>query len=385
MKKQFQNVVKEVSQQGVLDMNTIKGSLEIATLVELGYIKDDEQAVSKRLIKMNTGFVYKQQKFNLEREETEGYSKLVLLLTTMPTNHEHVNTSIQGVFSLIGQFDLDPNRVLDLILDGFEQRPNNRSYFALLHKFRATSILHILGFKFAAYYSKGAPIASTDTAGGAVTTSNISTSNAAPFSLFTVAAALIVEGLVVLDDLLHYLEPGIAATATAIKEAEEQFRAALGAKGTNEFMSTNTLPLPVTIVPKLFAMRQGSAWKKAPLSSDGQDDRDKDKDRSSSTRDRDRDRDPPRASSSSSSSVLSTGAGSLSLSERLQEIKKASSMDTGKDAITAPPATGGSRLSSKAQAEKKVLQRIVSTISILSVLLSSVSMYLTCYSTTGST
>lgn len=346
--------------QGVLDMNTIKGSLEIATLVELGYIKDDEQAISKRLIKMNTGFVYKQQKFNLEREETEGYSKLVLLLTTMPTDHENVQTTIQVVFSLIGQFDLDPNRVLDLILDGFEQQPSNRSYLALLHKFRATSILHILGFKFATYYSKETESGGTDSAGAAAGSSSTA-QKAAPFSLFTVAAALIVEGLVVLDDLLRYLEPGIATTAAAIKEAEDQFRAALGAKGTNEFMSTNTLPLSVTIVPKLFAMRQGSTWKKAPVSFDGQEDRDskdKDKDRSRGG-DRDRnDRDPPRPSLSALTSLSGSGGGNISLSERLQELRKASNMDGSgkdKDVIPAPTPTGG-RLNSKAQAEKKVLK-----------------------------
>jgi THO complex subunit 2 len=76
---------------------------------------------------------YKQNKFNLLREQSEGYSKLTAELTSsLGPAHSPITgrptesyTSIEDrarpvwekVISLIGYFDLDPNRALDIILD----------------------------------------------------------------------------------------------------------------------------------------------------------------------------------------------------------------------------------------------------------------------------
>lgn len=76
---------------------------------------------------------YKQNKFNLLREQSEGYSKLSVELTSsLGPAHSHADArpvesyaSIEDrarqvwekVISLIGYFDLDPNRALDIMLD----------------------------------------------------------------------------------------------------------------------------------------------------------------------------------------------------------------------------------------------------------------------------
>jgi THO complex subunit 2 len=76
---------------------------------------------------------YKQNKFNLLREQSEGYSKLTTELTsslgpahspsTGRTTESHslieerARAIWEKVISLIGYFDLDPNRALDIILD----------------------------------------------------------------------------------------------------------------------------------------------------------------------------------------------------------------------------------------------------------------------------
>ena len=78
---------------------------------------------------------YKQNKFNLLREQSEGYSKLVTEVTSaLPAPHspatglpleppsivlERVQPIWKRIVSLIGYFDLDPNRALDVILDLF--------------------------------------------------------------------------------------------------------------------------------------------------------------------------------------------------------------------------------------------------------------------------
>ena len=80
-----------------------------------------------------TPLSYKQNKFNLLREQSEGYSKLTAELTSSlgpahssvtgrPTDSyaliaERARPVWEKVISLIGYFDLDPNRALDVILD----------------------------------------------------------------------------------------------------------------------------------------------------------------------------------------------------------------------------------------------------------------------------
>jgi len=78
---------------------------------------------------------YKQNKFNLLREQSEGFSKLFTEVTSaLPAPHspatglpleplsiipERVQPIWKRIVSLIGYFDLDPNRALDVILDLF--------------------------------------------------------------------------------------------------------------------------------------------------------------------------------------------------------------------------------------------------------------------------
>lgn len=80
-----------------------------------------------------TPLSYKQNKFNLLHEQSEGYNKLTAELTSSlgpahssmtgrPTDSyasiaERARPVWEKVISLIGYFDLDPNRALDVILD----------------------------------------------------------------------------------------------------------------------------------------------------------------------------------------------------------------------------------------------------------------------------
>jgi len=84
-------------------------------------------------VQLSNAISYKQNKFNLLREQSEGYSKLIVELTSnlgpahssltaRPVEswkliEERVRPVWERVISLIGYFDLDPNRALDVILD----------------------------------------------------------------------------------------------------------------------------------------------------------------------------------------------------------------------------------------------------------------------------
>lgn len=64
-----------------------------------------------------TDMVYKQHRFNLQREETEGFAKLLVLLAGVRHNasgNGRGNASAdpeENIRRLIGYFDLDPNRL----------------------------------------------------------------------------------------------------------------------------------------------------------------------------------------------------------------------------------------------------------------------------------
>jgi THO complex subunit 2 len=78
---------------------------------------------------------YKQTKFNLMREQSEGYSKLVTEITASlgPAHDDATGRSLESsaelraralpawerIVSLVGYFDLDPNRALDILIDVF--------------------------------------------------------------------------------------------------------------------------------------------------------------------------------------------------------------------------------------------------------------------------
>jgi THO complex subunit 2 len=72
-------------------------------------------------IRQSTNLLYRQANYNLLREETEGFSKLVTELFTTsgsePPTSEVVHATFNKVMGLIGTFDLHPGRVLDVTFD----------------------------------------------------------------------------------------------------------------------------------------------------------------------------------------------------------------------------------------------------------------------------
>lgn len=113
----------------------------------------DVQAFDKKYIRANTAYLYTQSKFNLLREESQGFSKLLVLLSecNIPSIEslylnskgklkdlrdlrdkivkEEAERVLDQILRLIGTFELDSNRVLDLILDVFSAKVLNYDFF----------------------------------------------------------------------------------------------------------------------------------------------------------------------------------------------------------------------------------------------------------------
>lgn len=190
-----------------------------------------------------TAMFYKQQKYNLMREESEGYAKLV---TELNTNHTVARSSaptlVRNIQALIGHFALDPNRVLSEIVGAFEssnpaKESHSRAVFVQVlkdYKTGPAALSNLLGLRFSSY-----PKAVADAkAAAAEWTAEADAAAAAgetfatkkpvvdprltetPDSLYNVAAVLIQEGLLTLEQIFPHLTPTIATQKESHKTAE---------------------------------------------------------------------------------------------------------------------------------------------------------------------
>ncbi|RLN72958.1 hypothetical protein BBJ28_00025185, partial [Nothophytophthora sp. Chile5] len=204
-------LVKAVADEKLVTPLSLKASLEFDLLHDAD-LAPEPQALAKKVVRINTKTLYTQTKYNLLREETEGFAKVLGLLHTGVTKRQLAATSTD-LLALIGFFDLDANRVLDLVLDAYERHPRNDCFAQLLGAFKRESLPHILGFKFQ-FYKRDPPAVE------GVTT---------PRSLYRLAATLLDKNLLELEALMPHLGPSrdeiVSESLARTKEMQEQARA----------------------------------------------------------------------------------------------------------------------------------------------------------------
>lgn len=243
-------MIKEINTSipNFLDDEQLKVNLELNLLVRAS-LCPSEDLTQKKLVKLNTGIVYKQQKYNLLREESEGFSKLVTELLSFPSSQEQHEAHVKHVLSVIGQFELDPNRVIDLILDGYERHSWNVSFVALLRHFRSKNVLPTLGLRLMNHQEKHwisdlkeketqkeklvVPVKveesekppSTSSSSLANSASKApANANVTPAGLYAVTANLLANDSFKLSELLPYLHPSVEEMASASKLAERDMQ-----------------------------------------------------------------------------------------------------------------------------------------------------------------
>ncbi|KAL1714796.1 transcription factor/nuclear export subunit protein 2-domain-containing protein [Schizophyllum commune] len=241
------SLVKKLLEREVISKTCCRERFDNHFLVLVGLLAVVKPFNDKE-IRRRTALFYKQHKFNLLREQSEGYSKLATEIagalgpahspqdgrpTESPEDlHKRVKPIWSKLISLVGYFDLDPNRALDVILDIFSVHLATHSTFflALLQcspwaapaenrhppapitpdmyrgkslneilamtetvntaavdpEHRPRILAQVLGFKFQHYQKT-------------VTTT--------PANLYSMAAVLIREGFITLEDLYPHLAP----------------------------------------------------------------------------------------------------------------------------------------------------------------------------------
>lgn len=120
--------------------------LDRTTLEKIGL--SSVSFLTKSLTRYRTLTFYAQNKFNLMREENEGFSKLIIELNQENIDRTTVRQVKENIQKLVGYFQLDPNRLLDLILSSFQNNVQNLTYLDLIKEFgQRDQVTQLVGFK----------------------------------------------------------------------------------------------------------------------------------------------------------------------------------------------------------------------------------------------
>jgi THO complex subunit 2 len=209
LKKRFISFINDSLSRSLVTGKMLKFTLQ-EDLLELLDIWP-AKVLQAALIKVRTKELYTQTKFNLLREESQGYSKFYVELNNFWNHNPNYSTySVQDFLqtklnSLIGYYNLDPNRVIDIILDTYERNlarnikinPNKANFLGLMAQFNAQSVTQLLGFKFEQYNEQ----------------------RPAPYALFATAALLIGANFVALGEIWAYLGP----SDSSIRQQREEY------------------------------------------------------------------------------------------------------------------------------------------------------------------
>ncbi len=202
--------------------------LEPYVLEKLGLVEQEKDLI-QRAKKLNTREIFKQSKYNLLGEEPEGFAKLrVELGGGTVHNPEELQSRVR---SLIGYFELDPNRCFDLTLEALEEDPSNSALLSLFSTFRVDSLPHLLGFKYSWYCSNEYKKALS-----AVGKSHRKPSTT-PASLHRLTAYLLATGQLDLCSILPHLSPSLKEMG----EDQKRFEAAESKKTMSNTRSSNPL------------------------------------------------------------------------------------------------------------------------------------------------
>ncbi|KAI7993665.1 THO complex subunit 2 [Camellia lanceoleosa] len=183
-------LAKWLVESALVPLRLFQERCEEEFLWESEMIKIKAADLKSKEVRVNTRLLYQQTKFNLLREESEGYAKLVTLLCQgSEASTQNASAAIVGIIkSLIGHFDLDPNRVFDTVLECFELRPDSSVFLDLIPIFPKSHASQILGFKFQ-YYQR------------------MEVNCPVPFGLYQLTALLVKKEFIDLDSIYAHLLP----------------------------------------------------------------------------------------------------------------------------------------------------------------------------------
>ncbi|KAK3040726.1 hypothetical protein RJ639_028016 [Escallonia herrerae] len=167
-------LAKWLVESSMVPLRLFQERCEEEFLWESEMIKIRAADLKSKEVRVNTRLLYQQTKFNLLREESEGYAKLVTLLCQgSETRSENASGAIVGIIK---------------VLECFELQPDNNVFLDLIPIFPKSHASEILGFKFQ-YYQR------------------MEINNTVPYGLYQLTALLVKEDFIDLDSIYSHLLP----------------------------------------------------------------------------------------------------------------------------------------------------------------------------------
>ena len=149
-------------------------------LLSRAHVIQSKDSFNKKIVRINTAILYKQQRYNLLREDSEAFSMITFLLKESPSS------LFTDLMTLVGSFDLDANRVIDLIISEWISRPLGPSTLFLdtVKRFNCPHLVNIIDFKL----------------------SHLADDQQLKYSLIFVAALMVREDMLCLGTILEILK-----------------------------------------------------------------------------------------------------------------------------------------------------------------------------------
>ena len=245
---------KAAQAAGLCDAAALRARLETEHLDAAGLLPAGGAASwRKKEVRVNTRLRYEQRRFNLLHEESEGWAKLLAALHgrggaravraragaggSSSDNAEHATAAlVECVQMLVGRFDLDPNRVLDLALDALEAAPGDDALRGLLRAplLKRAALPHLLGCKFHAHgaLAQAGKGDADEQENGEASDKSAAVERPTRPSLYAAAATLVADGAVSVDALYPHLSPTDAEAAAAHALETKAALSAVKATGT---------------------------------------------------------------------------------------------------------------------------------------------------------
>ena len=146
----YKNLINLLLNEKLINKIELIEKLEEPTLNQIGLI--DSKDFINKFTRINTKS-YEQTKFNLLREESEGYSELITFLfdineLKIKLEQNEIETILKKIVKIIGYFNLDSYRVLDIAIEVFKYSPFNINYIKIFDILNKKILLPIFDFKF---------------------------------------------------------------------------------------------------------------------------------------------------------------------------------------------------------------------------------------------
>lgn len=229
----FNNVVNTLVSSGILGHAELYDAIDAEThkLLE-GEERGKERQLEERRMRTRTFFT--QKRFNLFREENEGYAKVIVLFWEVVFEHRTKGV-VEALLALVGQFSLDSNRVIELTLMAAAEvvhenikksgaLPSDHRlpqlFVDLLDKFQSDHVASVVGAMMLTHHAVepvGADVSANASATQSITTVSPGGSALAPTrgeperktaeSFLLLVLVLMREGRLTVHDIWHNMSP----------------------------------------------------------------------------------------------------------------------------------------------------------------------------------